>query len=153
MIMAAAVAAASAVSTGVVAGLTETAQQAVGEAYRKVKAVLGRRYPSVDVEVVESRPQAPARQAVLTAELVEAGAGEDPELGAAVAELWRVIEQHSPTAAQLVGVQLRRVRAGELEISAVKAAGASGVVAEDVTVAGKFSISDVQVSRELPDPR
>jgi hypothetical protein len=152
-IVAAATAAASAVSAGLVAGLTETAKQAVADAYRKVKGVLGRRYPSVDVEVVEARPQAVSRQVVLAEELAEAGAGEDTELAAAVQQLWRVIEEHSPKAAELVGVKLTRVEAGELEIRGIKAVGASGVVADTVKVAGKFSVTDVQVASELPGPR
>ncbi|WP_405180918.1 hypothetical protein OG225_06940 [Nocardia sp. NBC_01377] len=152
-IMAAATAAASAVSAGLVAGVTATAQQAVTDAYQKVKGVLTRKYPSVDVEIVESRPQVESRQLVLAEELTAAGADTDTELTALVQQLWHVIEQHSPKAADLVGVKLTRVEAGELEIRGIKAAGASGVIADQVKVTGKFSVTDVQVASELPDPR
>lgn len=152
-IMAAATAAASAVSAGVVTGLTETAKLAVADAYQKVKGVLVGKYPSVDVAVVEARPHATSRQLVLAEELTEAGAAEDAELATLVQQLWQVIAEHSPKAADLVGVKLTRVRAGELEIHGIKAAGASGVVAENVQVDGKFSVTDVQVASELPHPR
>ena len=152
-LVAAAASAASAVSAGLVAGLTETSKQAVADAYRKVKDVIVRRYPTVDVEVVEARPQATSRQAVLAEELAEAGAVEDPELTAAVRELWQVIAEHSPKAAEPVGVRLSEVAAGEIEISGIAAAGASGVVADRVRVGGKFSVTDVQVTSELPGPR
>jgi hypothetical protein len=152
-VMAAAMAAASAVSAGLAAGVSETAKLAVGDAYQRVKDVLGRRYSSVDVEVVEARPQAPARQVVLAEELEAAGAGADPELAEAVQVLLEAIEQHSPEAAELVGVQLERVEAGRIEVRGIRAAGASGVIAKEVKVAGDFSVTDVQVVSEPLDPR
>ncbi|MGK8508236.1 hypothetical protein ACRS5S_09285 [Nocardia asiatica] len=152
-IMAAAAAAASAVSAGAVAGLTETAKQAVTDAYQKVKGVIGRKYPSVDLAVVEARPEAKSRHLVLAEELTEAGAGADPELAAMVQQLWQVIEEHTPTVSGLVGVRLTRVQAGELEISGIAAAGASGVIADTVQVDGKFSVTDVRVTSEFPHPR
>ncbi|WP_156094865.1 hypothetical protein [Nocardia lijiangensis] len=152
-IMAAAMAAASAVSAGLATGVSETAKLAVGDAYQKVKDVLARRYSAVDVEVVESRPQVPARQAVLAEELAAVGASADAELAAAVQVLLGAIEQHSPKAAELVGVQLKRVDAGRVEVRGIRASGASGVIAEDVKAAGEFSVTDVQVVSERPDPR
>ncbi|MEU2035422.1 hypothetical protein [Nocardia amamiensis] len=152
-IVAAAAAAASAVSAGVVAGVSETAKQAVADAYQQVKAVLARKFPSVDVDVVESRPQAESRQVVLAEELTAAGAGADPELTAAVQLLWRVIHEHTPQAADIAGVKLTRVEAGEVEICGIAAAGASGVVADEVKVDGKFSVTDVQVVSQPPHPR
>ncbi|MGW4371787.1 hypothetical protein ACWEKT_39840 [Nocardia takedensis] len=152
-IMAAAAAAASAVSAGLAAGLTETAQSAVADAYQKVKAVISRNYPSVEVEVVETRPEVISRQAVLAEELAAAGADEDPQLAELVEELWRVIEENSPKVADLVGVQLRHVEADELEIRTIKAVGARGVIIENVKVRKKLSVTDVEVASELPGPR
>ncbi|MEV0108304.1 hypothetical protein AB0H42_18470 [Nocardia sp. NPDC050799] len=146
-------AAASAVSAGLAAGAGETARLAVCDAYQRVKDLLGQRYSSVDVAIVEARPQAPARQVVLAEELAAAGAGTDPELAEAVQILLGVIEQHSPEAAELVGVRLERVEAGRVEVRGIRAAGASGVIAKEVKVAGDFSVTDVQVVSEPPDPR
>ncbi|WP_052073966.1 hypothetical protein [Rhodococcoides fascians] len=150
--MAAAIAAAYAVKDGLVAGVTETAKQAVGDAYKGLKAILRERYTSVDIDVVEAGPQVPARQAVLAGELDHAGAGADVELTDAVQVLLTAITQHTPAAAQVVGVQLRRLEAGRVEVRGIRAAGASGVVAEDVTVSGELSVTDVEVVSELPDP-
>ncbi|WP_083874743.1 hypothetical protein [Nocardia paucivorans] len=152
-VIAAAVAAASAVSAGLAAGVSETAKLAVGDAYRKVKDVLGRRYSSVDVEIVESRPQVSTRQVVLAEELEAAGAGTDEELVAAVQALLEVIGRHSPQAAELVGVRLERVEADRVEVRGIRASGASGVIAKDVKAAGDFSVTDVQVVSEPPHPR
>ncbi|WP_067460074.1 hypothetical protein [Nocardia alba] len=132
--------------------MTETAKLAVGDAYKKVKELLERRYSSVDVEIVEARPQALKRQEVLAEELEAAGAGADTELAAAVQVLLGVIEQHSPQAAELVGVRLERVEAGQIEVRGIRAAGASGVIAKDVKTLGDFSVTDVQVVSARPDP-
>lgn len=143
---------ATALSTGVVAGLSDSAKQAVNDAYQGLKAVIARKYSTVDIDVVEARPQAPERQNVLAAELADAGAADDDELHAAAQRLWQTIHQHVPQAAEIVGVRLTRVRAGELEIGKITATGASGVIAEEVVVDGAFRIGDVTASQAPPHP-
>ncbi|MGK8464399.1 hypothetical protein [Nocardia cyriacigeorgica] len=64
---------AAAVSTGALAGLTESAKLAVADAYTTFKSVLARKYPGIDVAMVEAKPDSTARQDVLEAELIEAG--------------------------------------------------------------------------------
>lgn len=151
--MASAVAAgATALSTGVVAGLSDGAKLAVTDAYQALKAVIARKYSTVDIEVVESRPQVPARQKVLATELAEAGAATDDELHAAAQQLWQAIDQHVPRVAEIVGVKLTRVKAGELEIGKITATGASGVIAEEVVVDGAFRIGDVTATQAPPHP-
>lgn len=151
--MASAIAAgATALSTGVVAGLSEGAKLAVTDAYQGLKAVITRKYSTVDIDVVEARPQVPARQDVLAAELSEAGADDDHELDAAAQRLWLAIHQHVPQVADVVGVKLTRVRAGELEIGKITATGASGVIAEEVVVDGAFKIGDVTATQAPPHP-
>lgn len=151
--MASAIAAgATALSTGVVAGLSEGAKLAVTDAYQGLKAVITRKYSTVDIDVVEARPQVPARQDVLAAELAEAGADDDHELDAAAQRLWLAIHQHVPQVADVVGVKLTRVRAGELEIGKITATGASGVIAEEVVVDGAFKIGDVTATQAPPHP-
>lgn len=150
-IVAAAVAAA--VSAGATAGLTDTAKTAVADAYRSFKGLLARKYGSVDVAMVEAKPESLARQEVLEAELVEAGAESDSELRVAAEHVLRVVHKYAPQAAELVGVKLTRVKAGELEIARVKAVGASGVDAKDVQVVGRFVISDVAVEAPSAHPR
>ncbi|MEV6060892.1 hypothetical protein AB0L62_12910 [Nocardia asteroides] len=152
-IVASAVAAgATALSTGVVAGLSDAAKLAVTDAYQGLKAVITRKYSTVDIDVVEARPQVPARQNVLAAELAEAGAATDDELELAAQRLWLAIHQHVPQVADVVGVKLTRVKAGELEIGKVTATGASGVIAEEVVVDGAFRIGDVTATQAPPHP-
>lgn len=144
---------AAAVSAGAVSGLTDTAKRAVGDAYTGLRGVLTRKYASVDIAMVEARPESTARQEVLEAELVEAGADGDDELRGAAEYVLRVVHEHAPHAAELVGVNLTRVRAGELEITKIKVKSGSGVQAQDVQVTGKFVISDVEVEQLPPHPR
>ncbi|MFI6225364.1 hypothetical protein ACIBEH_32795 [Nocardia salmonicida] len=144
---------AAAVSTGAMAGLTDSAKQAVADAYTVLKGVLTRRYASIDVAMVEAKPESTQRQDVLEAELVEAGAEGDGELRGAAEHVLRVIHEYVPQAAESVGVKLTRVKAGELEITKIRAKGASGVKAQDVEVAGTFVISDVEVEQHAPHPQ
>jgi hypothetical protein len=150
-IVAAAVAAA--VSAGATAGLTDTAKTAVADAYQALKDLLTRKYRSVDVAMVEAKPESLARQEVLEAELVEAGAEGDRELSGVAEHVLRIVHEYAPQAAELVGVRLTRIEAGELEITRVKATGAAGVDAKDVQVEGRFVISDVEVEASPAHPR
>lgn len=144
---------AAAVSAGAMSGLTDSAKQAVADAYKALKGVLSRKYSSVDVAMVEAKPESSARQDVLEAELVEAGVEDDSELQVAAEHVLRIVHEYAPQAAELVGVQLTRVKAGELEITRIRAKGASGVKAQDVQVVGRFAISDVEVEQQPPHPR
>ncbi|WP_157171169.1 hypothetical protein [Nocardia araoensis] len=142
---------AAAVAAGAAAGLTDTAKQAVADAYRAVKGLIGGRYRTVDVAVVEQQPSAQTR-AVLAGQLQRAGAGDDAELLSAARELLVLVHQHAPEATEAVGVRLRAVRAGELEISDVTTTG-SGVIVESTTVQGTFKISGITAgSAEPPHP-
>ncbi|MGW0252699.1 hypothetical protein ACWDYH_39360 [Nocardia goodfellowii] len=154
-IVAAAIAAASAVGAGAVAGLTDAAKNAVADAYAALKGVLSRNHASVDVVVVESRPEVESRRAVLAEELVEARADRDPEYLTAARELVRVIRETAPTAVDVIGVKLERFNADELDVRDVNAVGpgATGFAGTDVTISGKATISGISASQEPPHPR
>ncbi|MBF6201888.1 hypothetical protein [Nocardia cyriacigeorgica] len=144
---------AAAVSTGALAGLTESAKLAVADAYTTFKSVLARKYPGIDVAMVEAKPDSTARQDVLEAELIEAGVSEDVELQRAAEHVLHVVHRYAPEAPELVGVKLARVSAGELEISRIRSTGgAIGVDARDVQVVGRFTITDVEVKGPANHP-
>ncbi|MFI7531445.1 hypothetical protein [Nocardia salmonicida] len=133
--------------------MTDSAKQAVADAYTALKGVLTRKYASVDVAMVEAKPDSLARQNVLEAELVEAGVEGDGELKTVAEHVLRVVHEHAPQAAELAGVKLTRVTANEIEITKIRATGVSGVIAQDVRVAGRFVISDVEVKQPPTHPR
>lgn len=139
----------AAVAAGAAAGTTETAKQAVIDAYQSVKNLISRRYSSVDVELVERQPQSASRRAVLAEELERAGVGSDEELLTAAQCLLLLVSQNSPQAAETVGVRLRQVSSGELEITTISSAG-SGVIADDITVTGTLKISEVNAGPTQP---
>lgn len=143
---------AAAVAAGAAAGLTDTAKQAVAEAYQALKGVITRRHASVDVTVVEADPLAPARRAVLVDALTHSGAGEDSELLAAAGHLWDVVEQRAPRLPEVIGVRVSRSSSGELEISEVVSSG-TAVVVEETSVEGKVKITGVRAGMvESPHP-
>ncbi|MEU2103471.1 hypothetical protein [Nocardia sp. NPDC019255] len=133
----------AAVAAGAAAGVTGTAERAVADAYQALKRLLTGRYRSVDVEVVERQPQSASRRVVLAEELELAGAGTDEQLLAAAGQVLVAVHHHAPHIEATIGVQVREVRAGELTITDVTSAGA-GVVAENTTVDGSFTISGIQ---------
>ncbi|PPJ20767.1 hypothetical protein C5E44_03745 [Nocardia nova] len=92
----------------------------------------------MDVESVEQQPQPPEKQAVLAEQRRRAGADTDEELLAAVRQLLVAVHEYAPQAAETVGVRLRQVNAGELEISDVTSVG-NGVIDEDIIVTGLAS--------------
>ncbi|WP_195104417.1 hypothetical protein [Nocardia blacklockiae] len=143
---------AAALAAGAAAGLTGTAEQAVTDAYQAVKRLITGRYRSVDVEMLERRPQSPARRAVLVEELAQAGAGRDEELLTAAGEVLVAIHRHSPQVAESVGVRLHEVSAGQLTITDVTVAGGAGVVAEKTSVDGSFTISGIHADGRPPHP-
>jgi hypothetical protein len=51
-----------AIVAGAAAGLTSTASQAVRDAYERLKALLGRRFPWIGVRLVEELPNSSAKQ-------------------------------------------------------------------------------------------
>ncbi|MEU2013861.1 hypothetical protein [Nocardia sp. NPDC019302] len=138
---------AAAVAAGAAAGLTDTAKQAVVDAYQGLKGLISGRYHSVDMAIVESRPEAASRRVVLAEELAEAGAGDDQELLTAAQHLLQVIQEQAPQAAETVGVRLTRVQAGEIEITDIASEG-SAFIAEDTSVAGTLRVSGIQAGAE-----
>ena len=113
----------TAVALGAAAGLTDTATQAVKDAYAGLKASLTRR--RVDVSGVERKPDSDTQRAALAETLADAG-DVDAEVVAAARAVTEAVAAHAPAAAPAIGVDLQRVRAGFLRIAAVEAAGDRG---------------------------
>ncbi|MEU2032162.1 hypothetical protein [Nocardia amamiensis] len=138
-----------AVAAGATAGVTDAAEQAVVDAYQSVRRLITHRYRSVDVAVVESRPDVPSRRLVLAEELAQAGAGDDQELLTAARYLLQVVQEQAPRTAETVGVRLTRVRAGDIEITDITSSG-SAFVAEDTSVAGTLRVDAIHAG--APEP-
>jgi len=87
------------ITTAVVAALAKLSEPAIRDAYDGLKKVIVRRLGADHkiteaVASVESKPESKARQEVLNEEIVEAKAGDDAELHAALQVLMKRLEEH-----------------------------------------------------------
>jgi hypothetical protein len=86
----------AALAAGAAAGLKNTASSAVADAYASLKALVSRRVanrPSAELALVKHETAPEIWQAPLTAELTEAGAGDEPELVTAAQTLMRLLDE------------------------------------------------------------
>jgi hypothetical protein len=100
----------AAIAAGAAAGLTSTATQAVRDAHDALKALLGARFPLVDVRPLEEMPDATARHASLAEDLTRFGADRDAEVVRLAWALMEAIVRDAPQAAVRAGVDLERVK-------------------------------------------
>ncbi|MFQ6395713.1 hypothetical protein ACLMAJ_19885 [Nocardia sp. KC 131] len=143
---------AEAVAVGAAAGLSDTAEQAIADAYQQFKAVVTGRYTGVDVAAVEQRPSSQHRRQELAEDLTAAGAERDTELLAAARALLAVVRAHEAQAGAAAGVDLERVEATALRIAEVSSTG-TGVRVVDGSFAGDIEIGRVRTGRQdPPDP-
>lgn len=144
----------AALSAGAAAGLTDTAKQAVNDAFRSVKGLITRQYPAVDIDLVETQPQSEAQRAALVNDLRQAGAANDRELLSAARQLLLVVHQCAPQVLATARVVVRESRAGELEITEITSSGHVQVeVGGGTQVEGSIKIGGVHAGMpELPHP-
>ncbi len=132
----------AALAAGAAAGLTAVANQAVKDAYGRLRAALAARFPQVltNVEALEARPGSRAKQASLAEEMAETGAERDGELLRLAQVLVEVIEREAPQAAVSAGVDLKRVKAEFLNVQRIE----GGVRVQDAEMTGGgINITDV----------
>ncbi|WP_282779147.1 MULTISPECIES: hypothetical protein [unclassified Nocardia] len=141
----------SAIAAGAVAGVSETASQAVKDAYTGLKNLLSGKYRDVDVTAVERKPNSAAKRESLAEDLEDAGVGGDSELAEAAVAVLEAVQQHAPRV--VVGVDVKNLVAAALEVADVRSTG-DGVRVEDGTIGGDVRIHGVQAGiSEPPDPR
>ncbi|MFE3100532.1 hypothetical protein [Nocardia tengchongensis] len=137
---------ADAIAVGAVAGLGDTAKQAVADAYQKIKSLVAMRYGQLSVESLEQQPDSAARRAVLVEDLQRAGADGDAELLAAAQALLSAVRAHETAAGVAVGVDLERVTAAAFRVRDVESTG-TGVRLVDGQFHGDIEIGSVKAGR------
>jgi ABC-type branched-subunit amino acid transport system substrate-binding protein len=143
---------AEAIAVGAVAGLGDTAKQAVTDAYEKLKALVLGCVGASSVESLEQQPDSVARRSVLVEDLQRADAEGDQELLAAAQALLAVVRAHEVAAGAAVGVDLERVSAAALRVREVESTG-TGVRVVEGTFVGDIEIGSVKAGRTKPqDP-
>jgi hypothetical protein len=140
----------SAIAAGVVAGVGDTAAQAVKDAYAGLKSLLSRKYAEVDVSAVEKKPDSQPKKDSLAEDLDEAGAAGDPELGQAAAAVLEAVREHAPQV--VVGLDIENLVAEALKVTDVASAG-DGVRVRSSTISGPAEFSNVRAGfTESPGP-
>lgn len=140
-----------AIAAGAAAALKDATADVVRDGYAALRALMKRKFGSVDVEVVERKPESRARQMVLGEELSEAGADDDEEVLAAAQALLKRIEENAPEAAGAIGVDIENIKAANVTIEEVRATG-TGVKARGVEASGDVSIRGVTAGTD-PTPK
>ena len=141
----------TALAAGAAAGLTDTAAQAVKDAYTGLKDLIKRKYAkaSAGVDVLETDPSSQDLQAFADKQLAASGAADDVDIQKLAQALLDAVAQHAPEAARTIGVDLKDIEASSMRLAdiTVEADGpATGVQARDIRVAGDFVIQGVSVS-------
>lgn len=139
----------TAVALGASAGLTDTASQAMKDAYAGLKRLLSVR--QVDVSGVERKPDSSAQRAALQESLTDVG-GVDDEVVAAAQAVAEAVATHQPDTGQAIGVDLERVKAEFLRVQSVDSAG-TGVRVQDGEFSGGIDIGQVRAGGDRPSPR
>src|SRR5262249_32014304 len=93
----------AAIVAGAVAGLSQTASEAVHDAYISLKQLLAARFPRIDVESVEELPNSTAKRASLAEDVARFGADQDIEIVQLAEALVVAISRNSPQAAVTAG--------------------------------------------------
>jgi hypothetical protein len=140
-----------ALGAGAVAGKA-VVSELVKDAYASLKNLINSRYPKVSVEQLEQAPNSKNRRAVVEEDLTDAGAGQDAEVASAAQTLIKLIEQHAPTAAAAIGIDLKDVSAANLRLADIAASG-TGVKVEHGTFTGDIEIRDVRAGVRPGEPK
>jgi hypothetical protein len=139
----------TAVALGASAGLTDTATQAIKDAYTGLKNLLVNR--SVDVSGVERRPDSATQRAALAETLTDT-ADIDEEALAAARAVTDAVAADDPDAGRVVGVSLRDLQAEFVELGTVTSTG-DGVIVDGARLTGGFTAKEVRAGGTGgPDP-
>jgi uncharacterized Zn ribbon protein len=108
----------AAISAGVVSGTTDVAEQAVVDAYKKLKELLRNKFGAKSkvvkaVKELEANPNSEARKAVVQEELASAKASKDVDLLKAAQTLLKTLKVKSS------GDQVLQIATGEQDIQIV----------------------------------
>ncbi|MFI1239266.1 hypothetical protein [Nocardia salmonicida] len=139
----------SAIAAGALAGVGDTASQAVKDAYAGLKGLLSRKYADVDVSPVERKPDSESKRNSLVEDLDDAGAAGDVELLAPAQAVLEAARENAPQA--VVGLDIDNLVAEALKVTDIESAG-DGVRVRSSKIAGAAEFSRVRAgfSQQVP---
>ena len=138
----------TAVALGASAGVTDTTSTAIKDAYAGLKRLLSRR--QVDLSAIERNPKSTVQRDALRETLADSPDAVDQELLDAAEQLTDAVAADEPRAAEVVGVDLKDVRAGFIQVRSISSTGV-GFRGAGLIVDGGLDIGDVQAGRSGAD--
>ena len=133
----------AALIAGSAAGLQASITDALKDAYAALKRIITDRYKGVDVKHIERDPAAADSRRSMERQLRDSGAAADPDVLAQAHRLLDEAARSQPELAAVVGVDLNRIRAGNIRIEDIVSSG-HGVKVEDAAATGDFTIANVR---------
>src|ERR1051325_10321358 len=100
----------TAIVSGAAAALKPTAGEVVKDAYAGLKALIKKRWSTVNVESVEQNPKSTSRQDVLKEDLEKTRVAQDADVLAKAQEVIQAVATHAPEAAQEAGISLAQLK-------------------------------------------
>lgn len=146
-----------ALAAGAAAGLTDTAAQAIKDAYTGLKSLIQRKYvqASASVTMLESDPGSKELQGYVEKQLAKTDAGQDAEVLQQAQATVDAVARYDPEAARTVGIDLQGIKGASLKLSDVIVTGtgpATGVRVKDANVSGDIEIKGVHVGSQTTNP-
>ena len=134
----------TAIVSGAAAALKPTAGEVVKDAYEGLKALIKKRWSTVDVESVEQNPKSASRQGVLKEDLEKTRVAQDADVLAKAQEVIQAVSTHAREAAQEAGISLVQLKAaGNVNIKNLLAEG-GGISVRDVTAGQDINVEGLR---------
>ncbi|WP_157101586.1 hypothetical protein [Nocardia shimofusensis] len=142
---------ASAVAVGAAAGMTDSAKQAVIDAYATLKRLLSTRYSGIDLAPLEQKPGSDAKRKSLEEDLIDEKADTDTELLDASQQVIEAVRASSPEVGTVIGVNLADVEAAVLRVQRINARGERSTGVQ--ITRGRYGVLDIgEVNAGLEEP-
>lgn len=148
----------SALAAGGAAGLSDTAAQAIKDAYAGLKSLIQRKHAAASpaVSMLESDPGSQELQGYVEKQLAKTDAGQDAELLQQAKATVDAVATYDPEAARTVGIDLQGIKGASLKLSDVTATGTgptTGVRVKDAEISGDIEIKGVHVGSQATKPQ
>jgi hypothetical protein len=131
----------TAVVLGASAGLRDTADQVVKDAYAGLKRLLQRK--GVEVGPIERNPDSAAQRAAVDEQLTDAGAASDADLIEAAKQLITLVRASDPSVGPALGLDFERIEAEALRVRSVESDG-TAIRVRDGKFTGAIDIGDIR---------
>jgi hypothetical protein len=140
----------TALALGAAAGLKPVVEQAIKDGYDALKALIQHKYANVNLAMLEDDPKSEARRDVVKEDLTKAQAGQDRELLTKAKELLDAVHSQAPGTAEVIGVDLKDIKAASLRIQDIVSQG-PGVKVDGAELTGDIEIGQVRAGSREPE--